>query len=133
MRRLGGERVAAAPQAVADVITVCAGLPLALAVVTARAATHPGFGLAALAGEPHDARGSLDAFEGPDTTTDIRAVFSWPYHTLGADAARLFRLLGVQPGPDIAAPAAASLVGLSVPRARRLLLQLTRAHPCQAS
>lgn len=126
--RVGAERVAAEPEAVEEVITVCAGLPLALAIVAARAATHPRFGLEALAGELRDARGSLDAFEGGDATTDVRAVFSWSYHTLGADAARLFRLLGVHPGPDIAAPAAASLVGIPVPQARRLLIQLTRAH-----
>ncbi|MER7789086.1 BTAD domain-containing putative transcriptional regulator [Streptomyces sp. NPDC097640] len=127
-RRLGAERVAAEPEAVEDVITVCAGLPLALAIVAARAATHPRFSLAALARELHDARGSLDAFDGGDATTDVRAVFSWSYHTLGTDAARLFRLLGVHPGPDISAVAAASLVALPVPQARRLLIQLTRAH-----
>ncbi|MGW5442509.1 AfsR/SARP family transcriptional regulator [Streptomyces asiaticus] len=126
--RVGAERVAAEPEAVEEVITVCAGVPLALAIVAARAATHPRFGLEALAGELRDARGSLDAFEGGDATTDVRAVFSWSYHTLGADAARLFRLLGVHPGPDIAAPAAASLVGIPVPQARRLLIELTRAH-----
>ncbi|KAK1182236.1 BTAD domain-containing putative transcriptional regulator [Streptomyces sp. NBS 14/10] len=127
-RRLGSERVAAEPEAVEDVIKVCAGLPLALAIVAARAATHPGFSLEALARELHDARGSLDAFDGGDATTDVRAVFSWSYHTLGTDAARLFRLLGVHPGPDISAAAVASLMGLPVPQARRLLLQLTRAH-----
>ncbi|MCQ8832236.1 AfsR/SARP family transcriptional regulator [Streptomyces malaysiensis] len=126
--RVGAERVAAEPEAVEEVITVCAGLPLALAIVAARAATHPRFGLEALAAELRDARGSLDAFEGGDATTDVRAVFSWSYHTLGGDAARLFRLLGVHAGPDIAAPAAASLVGIPVPQARRLLIQLTRAH-----
>ena len=126
--RIGAERAAAEPRAVEDVVTVCAGLPLALAIVAARAATHPRFSIAALAGELHDARGSLDAFEGGDATTDVRAVFSWSYHSLGADAARLFRLLGVHPGPDIAAPAAASLTGVDVPQARRLLSRLTRAH-----
>ncbi|MGW2327392.1 AfsR/SARP family transcriptional regulator [Streptomyces sp. NPDC001700] len=126
--RIGAERAAAEPQAVEDVVTVCAGLPLALAIVAARAATHPRFSIAALAGELHDARGSLDAFEGGDATTDVRAVFSWSYHSLGADAARLFRLLGVHPGPYIAAPAAASLAGVDVAQARRLLSRLTRAQ-----
>lgn len=126
--RIGAERAAAEPRAVEDVVTVCAGLPLALAIVAARAATHPRFSIAALAGELHDARGSLDAFEGGDATTDVRAVFSWSYHSLGDDAARLFRLLGVHPGPYIAAPAAASLAGVDVAQARRLLSRLTRAH-----
>ena len=126
--RIGAERAAAEPQAVEDVVTVCAGLPLALAIVAARAATHPRFSIAALADELHDARGSLDAFEGGDATTDVRAVFSWSYHTLGDDTARLFRLLAVHPGPYIAAPAAASLAGVDVSQARRLLSRLTRAH-----
>ncbi|MFI0814274.1 AfsR/SARP family transcriptional regulator [Streptomyces sp. NPDC021098] len=126
--RIGAERAAAEPRAVEDVVTVCAGLPLALAIVAARAATHPRFPIAALAAELHDARGSLDAFEGGDATTDVRAVFSWSYHTLGDDAARLFRLLGVHPGPYIAAPAAASLAGVDLTQARRLLGRLTRAH-----
>ncbi len=126
--RIGAERAAAEPQAVEDVVTVCAGLPLALAIVAARAATHPRFSIAALADELHDARGSLDAFEGGDATTDVRAVFSWSYHTLGDDTARLFRLLAVHPGPYIAAPAAASLAGVDISQARRLLSRLTRAH-----
>ncbi|RNG02306.1 ATP-binding protein, partial [Streptomyces botrytidirepellens] len=126
--RIGAERAAAEPQAVEDVVTVCAGLPLALAIVAARAATHPRFSIAALADELHDARGSLDAFEGGDATTDVRAVFSWSYHTLGDDTARLFRLLAVHPGPYIAAPAAASLAGVGLSQARRLLGRLTRAH-----
>ncbi|WP_245606293.1 AfsR/SARP family transcriptional regulator [Streptomyces himastatinicus] len=126
--RIGVERAAAEPQAVEDVVTVCAGLPLALAIVAARAATHPRFSIAALADELHDARGSLDAFEGGDATTDVRAVFSWSYHTLGDDTARLFRLLAVHPGPYIAAPAAASLAGVDISQARRLLSRLTRAH-----
>jgi tetratricopeptide (TPR) repeat protein len=40
----------------------------------------------------------------------------------------MFRLLGLHPGPDISAAAAASLVGLPPARASRLLGELTRAH-----
>src|SRR5262249_14950085 len=43
-------------------------------------------------------------------------------------AARMFRLLGVHPGPDISAAAAASLTGSSLSQARAALSQLTRAH-----
>jgi hypothetical protein len=50
------------------------------------------------------------------------------YRQLHADAARLFRLLGLHPGPDITAPAAASLAGIPPPSARSLLDQLTRAN-----
>jgi tetratricopeptide (TPR) repeat protein len=55
-------------------------------------------------------------------------VFSWSYQALTPDAARLFRLLGLHPGPDISAPAAASLAGLPVPTVRPLLAELAHAH-----
>jgi tetratricopeptide (TPR) repeat protein len=40
----------------------------------------------------------------------------------------MFRLLGLHPGPDISAAAAASLAAVDEPAARRLLAELTRAH-----
>jgi DNA-binding SARP family transcriptional activator/tetratricopeptide (TPR) repeat protein len=127
-RRLGPDRVAAEPHAVDEIITLCARLPLALALAAARAATHPGFGLAVLAGELREARGGLDEFAGADLTTDVRAVFSWSCQQLSPEAARLFRLLGLHPGPDVAAPAAASLAGLPVGKVRPLLAELARVH-----
>ena len=127
-RRVGGNRVAAEPNAVEETITRCARLPLALAVVAARVATHPHLPLAALVGELRDARDRLDVLVGDDPYTDVRAVFSWSYRALTRDAARLFRLLGLHPGPDLSLPAAASLAALAQPRARVLLAELTRAN-----
>ncbi|GAB3579762.1 BTAD domain-containing putative transcriptional regulator [Amycolatopsis endophytica] len=127
-RRLGADRVAAEPDAVAQINTLCARLPLALAIVAARAATNPGFTLTELATELRTARGRLDAFEGDDDTSDVRAVFSWSYHAVSGDAARLFRFLGLHPGPHITVAAAASLLGIDVRRVRPLLAELTRAH-----
>ncbi|VVJ17992.1 Transcriptional regulator [Amycolatopsis camponoti] len=127
-RRIGQERLAADPAAAAEIIGLCAHLPLALAVVAARAATYPAFGLAALAGQLRDARGGLDEFAGADPATDPRAVFSWSYLRLDPVAARLFRLLGLHHGPDIGTRAAASLAGLPAGRARVLLSELANAH-----
>ncbi len=127
-RRLGADRVAREPGAVDEIITACARLPLALAVVAARAASHPTFGLAALAAELHAAWGSLDTFAGTDPATDARAVFSWSYRQLSPAAARLFRLLGLHPGPDVAVPAAASLAALTSSQVRPLLAELSDAH-----
>jgi tetratricopeptide (TPR) repeat protein len=110
------------------IISQCAQPPLALVVAGARAATHPDFPLHRLATELRDVRDRLDVLIGDDPATDVRAVFSWSYRTLSAPAARLFRLLGVHPGPDIAAGAAASLAGLPPAEARRLLAELTRAY-----
>ena len=127
-RRLGQRRVAGEPEAVRDIIARCARLPLALAVAAARAAINRDMPLAKLALELRDTAAALDSFQSGDALTDVRAVFSWSYRTLSADAARLFRWLGMCPGPDIALAAAASLIGLPLRRVRPLLAELTRVH-----
>jgi DNA-binding SARP family transcriptional activator len=127
-QRLTPGRVAAEPQAAAELIRLCARLPLALAVTAARAAARPNFTLASLAAELRDTRSRLDALSTGEDITDARAVFSWSYQQLSSATARVFRLLGLHAGPDITAEAAASLVGLAPPEARRLLRELTRCH-----
>jgi DNA-binding SARP family transcriptional activator/Tfp pilus assembly protein PilF len=126
--RIGAARVAAEPAAAYELIALCARLPLALAITAARAAAQPAFPLAALAAELRDARGRLDALSTGEDATDVRAVLSWSYQNLPAPAAHLFRLLAVHPGPDITAPAAASLAAVTLPEARSLLRELTRCH-----
>jgi tetratricopeptide (TPR) repeat protein len=126
--RLGAARAAAEPAAVDQIASLCACLPLALAVAAARAAAHPRFPLAALAEELAGKAGRLDALDAGDPTTSVRAVFSWSYEQLSAEAARMFRLLGIHPGPDISVPPTASLAGIAAPQARRLLCELARAH-----
>ncbi|MBO4209950.1 AfsR/SARP family transcriptional regulator [Micromonospora echinofusca] len=130
-RRLGRDRAAAEPLAVDEIVHRCARLPLALAIVAARAAANRAFPLDALAAELAElaeTAGPLDALDAGDPSTDVRAVFSWSYRMLDAGSARLFRLLGLHPGPDVAVPAVASLTGLPPARVRPLLATLTRAH-----
>jgi DNA-binding SARP family transcriptional activator/tetratricopeptide (TPR) repeat protein len=124
--RLGADRVAAEPAAVDDIIESCARLPLALAIVAARAAVNATVPLTAVAGQLRRAR--LDGLDGGDPFTDVRAVLSWSYQVLDAESARLFRLLGLHPGPDIAAPAVASLAGRTAAQVRPLLAELAGAH-----
>ncbi|MFE0527018.1 BTAD domain-containing putative transcriptional regulator [Micromonospora parva] len=128
-RRLSGGRVESEPQPVDDIVERCSGLPLALAIVAARAATQPGFSLAALGRELADLQGGLDGFAGSgDPTTDLRSVFSWSYRALGEPAARLFRLLGLHPGPDTSVRAAASLAAVPERQVRGILAELNRAQ-----
>jgi tetratricopeptide (TPR) repeat protein/transcriptional regulator with XRE-family HTH domain len=126
--RLGTARAAAEPGAVDQIASLCAHLPLALAVAASRAAARPGFPLAALAAELADSAGRLDALDAGDPGSSVRAVFSWSTRQLTAQAARMFRLLGIHPGPDITVPAAASLAAIGEADARRLLRELDRAH-----
>ncbi|WP_166661057.1 AfsR/SARP family transcriptional regulator [Paractinoplanes brasiliensis] len=125
--RIGAVRTSAEPAAVDEVIERCGRLPLALAVVASRALIHPNHKLNDIARELRDAQGSLDGFSTDDIDNDIRAIFSWSYRTLGAQAARMFRLLSLHPGPDTAVPAMASLAGVTLSEARLLVGELVRA------
>jgi tetratricopeptide (TPR) repeat protein len=125
--RLGAGRTAAEPHAVDEIITACARLPLALALVAAHAALRPDTPLHTLAEQLRDSQHRWHLLTGDDPTTDVQAVFSWSYQALTPPAARLFRLLGLHPGPGIGVPAAASLTGLPVNEARSLLDGLARA------
>jgi DNA-binding SARP family transcriptional activator len=126
--RLGIRRAAAEPDAVTELIALCGRLPLALAVTAARAAANPRLPLAFLAAELRDARSRIDVLDAGDPAASVRAVFSWSTRQLSPAAARMFRLLGLHPGPDITAPAAASLAGAPAGRARQAIAELTRAH-----
>ena len=125
-RRLGDSRTDADPQAVAKIITACAGLPLALAIAASRA-QQTSFPLAMLAAELDAADRRLDTLDAGEPASQVRAVISWSYTTLTPPAARLFRLLGLHPGPDIHTAAVASLASLAPSAARQLLAELTRA------
>lgn len=126
--RLGSARVAAEPSAVDAIIDTCAGLPLALSIVSARASANSRRPLEDLADELRETRGGLYELNVGDEHTDLRDVISWSYHALSAPAGRLFRLLGLHEGPDIGVSAAASLAGIPLAQARALLAELTSAH-----
>jgi tetratricopeptide (TPR) repeat protein len=128
VRRVGTEREAAEPEAAAELIRLSARLPLALSVVAARAVIQPGLALSARAEEVRAAGNSLDALNVRDTATNLRTVFSWSYQQLSDDAQRMFRLLGLQPGPDMSVAAAASLAGVATQRAQLTLNEMAAAH-----
>ena len=106
----------------------CARLPLALAIAGARAAIQRERPLATLAAELRPPHERLDTLATGDPGTDVRSVFSWSYQQLSGPAARLFRLLGVHPGPDLSLSAAASLAGIPAAEVRPRLAELVRAH-----
>ncbi|MGC1753415.1 MAG: helix-turn-helix domain-containing protein, partial [Trebonia sp.] len=99
--RLGTDRADAEPDAITQLATLCARLPLALSVIVARAAAAPNLPLAALVTELTELQGRLDALDVGDPAANVRTVFSLSYRHLPEAAARMFRLLGLHPGPDI--------------------------------
>ncbi len=125
---LGAERVQAEPDAAAELAHACASLPLALRIAAADLSLHPQRPIArqvtALAAG--DRLASL-AVEG-DERAAVRAAFELSYGALAPAARRLFRLLGLMPGPEATAPAAAALTTGTVEQAAGLLERLADAH-----
>jgi tetratricopeptide (TPR) repeat protein/DNA-binding XRE family transcriptional regulator len=127
-RRIGASRAGAEPGAVGKLAQLCGRLPLALAVAAGRAVARPAMPLATLAAELAGTASRLGALQTGDPVTDVRTVFSWSCQHLGQESARLFRLLGIHPGPDITASAAATLLGVRPDDARAALDALATAN-----
>ena len=130
-RVIGPARIAAEPAAVDDLIQSCNGLPLALAIVAATAATSPGDPLQVIADQVRDEQQRLDILETADlgkVDKSVRAVISWSYSILDNQAQHVFRLLGAIQSQDVDVCAAASLVGEPARAVRRTLAVLTHVH-----
>lgn len=118
------------PDDLSELAQLCARLPLALRIAAERAASRPQMPLRELIRDLRDESGLWDALSAEDDeeADAVRTVFAWSYRALPQDTARLFRLLGLHPGPDFGIPAAASLAGTSISSARHLLDVLAGAH-----
>ena len=113
-RIVGEERAAAEPDATAEVLVACAGLPLAIRICAARLAKRRQWRIATLAGRLRDQHRRLDELKTGDLA--VRASFQVSYDSLrpvagGVDPARVFRILGLWQGASISGAAAAALVG----------------------
>ena len=113
-RIVGDARPAAEPEATAEILRVCAGLPLAVRICAARLAARPQWRIATMADRLRDKQRRLDEFQAGDL--EVRASFQLSYDALAAggqraDPSRVFRLLGLWQGQWISAPAAAALTG----------------------
>ncbi|ADD40315.1 AfsR/SARP family transcriptional regulator [Stackebrandtia nassauensis] len=127
-RHLGHDRIAAEPEATAELVGSCAGLPLALGILAARAAAHPGLPLAALAESVRDDSARLDALDTGELSASLRAVLEGSLAAVRPEAARLFALLGLAPGIDAERHAVASLAAASLGHSDALLRELDSAN-----
>jgi DNA-binding SARP family transcriptional activator/tetratricopeptide (TPR) repeat protein len=132
LRRLIGVRVDVEPDAAAALAGLCDRLPLALRIAAELAAAQPVRPLADLVGELRDRRRRLNLLDaGGDPHAAVSTVFSWSMQHLPPAAARAFRLLGLHPGAEFDAYAAAALTDTDLTAARRALDDLARAHLIQ--
>ncbi len=123
---IGPERAGAEPEALRQVRDYCGCLPLALWIAGQNLAVRPFWTVAQFARMLTDERDRLDALEVGDR--QVRSVFMVSYLQLPESDARMFRLLGLHPGPDFHVSAAASLAGIDAANAGRVLDRLARAH-----
>ncbi|RJQ77806.1 hypothetical protein D5S17_15465 [Pseudonocardiaceae bacterium YIM PH 21723] len=124
---IGAQRSTAEPAAITSLAFHCGHLPLALRIAAERVAVHPGHSVHGLVGELEDEERVLDALETDDSVA-VRTVFSWSYRDLPDRTARVFRLLGLHPGPHLSVAAAAALTGESPGITRRELDRLAAGH-----
>jgi tetratricopeptide (TPR) repeat protein len=128
---LGEVRVNAEPEAVAALARACAYLPLALRIAAANLTEPVSRSIASYVTEltaRRDQRADDHADGESDEVAAVYATLDASYRTIPVPTQRLFRLLGLVPGPDVTPPAAAALASTSQAEARRELRRLARAH-----
>ncbi|HEX3779433.1 MAG TPA: BTAD domain-containing putative transcriptional regulator [Pseudonocardiaceae bacterium] len=125
-RIAGRQRVAEEPEEVAEVVRLCGCLPLAVRIAAARLRTRPAWSVRHLAGRLGAERRRLAELSAGDRS--VAAAFTLSYRHLPPGLQRLFRLLGLVPGPHWDAHLAAALAGLSVADAEEGLEQLLDVH-----
>jgi tetratricopeptide (TPR) repeat protein/DNA-binding XRE family transcriptional regulator len=112
--------------AVAEITRLCGYLPLAIGMLARQLHHHPAWAPPGLAAELAAARDRLELMHAENLS--VAAAFDLSYQDLTAGHRRLFRRLGLHPGPDIDAHAAAALDDTSLATARLQLHALYDHH-----
>jgi DNA-binding SARP family transcriptional activator/Tfp pilus assembly protein PilF len=107
------------PQAVTEIITYCGHMPLAIRILGANLRHRPALTITALADELRNEPTRLDRIR--DEERDLTSIFDSSLRVLPDEARHLFRLLGLIPGPDFDAYAAAHLLNTDLPTAQHHL------------
>ena len=108
---------------VAEVARLCGYLPLAIRLAGAGLRHHPAWPVGDLAADLATVRGRLAALQAEDVS--VAAAFDLSYQDLTGVQQRLFRRLGLHPGTDIDAYAAAALDDTDLHITRRCLGDLS--------
>jgi hypothetical protein len=115
-----------ADDAVGEIARLCGYQPLAIAMLASQLRHHPAWTAAGMAATLAAARDQLAAMHAEDLS--VAAAFDLSYQDLTPAQQRLFRRLGLVPGPAADAYAAAALDGTSLDAARRHLDALYDQH-----
>lgn len=131
--RPNDDRISADQRSAERLARACGGLPLALQIAAALLRVAPFRSVGDLADELADRLGQFvyDDGSGPDGRS-VAVAFRLSYRRLDSTAARVFRLLALNPGPDFSAVGAAVLADLPASRVRAVLADLAKAHLIEA-
>ncbi|AXB44629.1 AfsR/SARP family transcriptional regulator [Amycolatopsis albispora] len=110
----------------AELVRLCARLPLALRIAGSLLVSRPHWRLADLVSRLADEQHRLDALRYRDL--EVRASFGLSYQGLRPEARRLFRLLGLLEAPDFPLWAAAAALDTELRAAQELLDELVDVH-----
>ncbi|MEV4557678.1 tetratricopeptide repeat protein [Kitasatospora sp. NPDC049285] len=108
-RTAGPGRVPEGHPGVAELVDLCGRVPLAVRITAARLRHRQSLWLEDVVAQLRDETGRLEGIR--DGERDLAAVFDASCAALPAAERRLFRALGLAPGPDVDAEAAACLLG----------------------
>jgi tetratricopeptide (TPR) repeat protein len=125
---IGTEPLGREPAAAARLATLCGHLPLALRIAGAHLMSHPERSIDAYVQDLAAGNRITKLAIPEDPKAAVRSAFDLSYATLTARERRLFRALGLVPGPDFTVSAAASVAGCPVTEAAQDLNRLETAH-----
>jgi len=123
-------RVVDYPDDALSIAQLCGGLPLALRIVAALLAAHPTRPLLSMAADLKDARTRLDEirYTGAEGEVAVRSAFDLSYRQVETEQARTFRLIALNPGPEMSTEAASAMAAVDKRTMRWHLEELARAH-----
>lgn len=121
-QRVLGERAEAQPEAVRTIVELCGNLPLAVRIAASRLKHRPSWPIALLAERLRDERRRLGELSVAEVA--VSAAFQASFENLREAECRMFTVLGLHPGSDIDAEAAAALAGVDSEQAERSLESL---------
>ncbi|GGZ16117.1 SARP family transcriptional regulator [Streptomyces inusitatus] len=128
-RTLGPARVAAEPEAAAELAELCGHLPLALRIATARLRNRPRWTVRHLVERLRDESRRMDELSSGERSVAVTLQLS--YLTMDDRHRAAFRVLGLHPGAGIDAHSAAALLGTDVRDAEDVLELLLDVHLLQ--
>jgi tetratricopeptide (TPR) repeat protein len=123
----GEQRVTAEPPTLlAEVIELCGRLPLAIRIAAARLRSRRTWSVAYLVERLRDHQERLVELDVGQQ--GIATALDLSYHQLTPELRRVYRRIGLNPGPDLDIHAAAALVGADVPLVERWVDELLDNH-----